>query len=85
MSNTRLVDLDHLVMRQPTDAEREKMLELLGDWSINTSTDILRCDTLVTGRLPDIEHKLIPANCHNCGGRVDKDTMTCCYCGTYYM
>lgn len=88
MYNARLVDLDHLVMRQPTDAEREKMLELLGDWrssvTVNTSTDILPCDTIVTGRLPDIEHKLHPATCENCGGRIDKDTMTCCYCGTFY-
>ena len=30
-------------------------------------------------------HKLTPASCVNCGGRIDKDTMTCCYCGTYYM
>lgn len=29
-------------------------------------------------------HKLLPAMCVNCGGRIDRDTLTCCYCGTFY-
>lgn len=29
-------------------------------------------------------YKPIPVTCVNCGGRIDKDTMTCCYCGTFY-
>ena len=69
-------------------ASKEKILDMLGDWRSTitvTSTDILSCDTIVAGKLPDIEHKLQPAVCVNCGGRIDKDTMTCCYCGTYYM
>lgn len=89
----RLIDADALRKQLVIDipiASKEKILDMLGDWrsstlTINTSTDILPCDTLVAGRLPDIEYKLHPATCENCGGRIDKDTMTCCYCGTYYM
>lgn len=83
-----LADIRHVVMRQPTDVEREKLLSLLGDWRSTvtvTSTDILPCDTLVAGTVPEIEHKLKPATCVNCGGRIDKDTLTCCYCGTFYQ
>lgn len=56
-------------------ATEEKILDMLGDWKPALTPD--------AEYYP--EHKLTPANCHNCGGRVDKDTMTCCYCGTYYI
>ena len=71
-----LIDLKDLQLAIDTPiASKEKMLEMLGDWRPVLTTD--------AEYYP--KHKLIPVNCHNCGGRVDKDTMTCCYCGTYYM
>ena len=85
----RLAELNQLVMREPTDYEKRKMIEVLGDWTytttVTTTNTLPCCDTIVAGRLPDIEHKLKPMICENCGGRIDKDTMTCCYCGTFYQ
>lgn len=71
-----LKDLTSMVVTLNTPiATKEKILDMLSDWKPVVTTDVGYC--------PD--HKLTPTNCHNCGGRVDKDTMTCCYCGTYYM
>lgn len=66
-------------------ATKEKILDILGDWTV-TSTNILPCDTYAYSCMNtrEVEHKLKPVTCVNCGGRIDKDTMTCCYCGTYY-
>lgn len=70
-----LKDVTSLVVALDTPiATKEKILDMLGDWIPVLTTD--------TGYYP--EHKLLPFSCHNCGGRIDKDTMTCCYCGTYY-
>jgi len=82
-----LKDVTSLVSALDTPiATKEKIVDILGDWTYTTvkSNDILSCDMIVAGTLPAIEHKLRPMTCENCGGRIDKDTMTCCYCGTYY-
>lgn len=70
-----LKDLTQLVIDIDTPlASKEKILDMLGDWRPVLTTD--------AGYYP--EHKLRPATCENCGGRIDKDTMTCCYCGIFY-
>jgi hypothetical protein len=70
-----LIDLKDLQLAIDTPiASKEKILEMLGDWRPVLTTDDMYYS----------EHKLTPATCENCGGRVDKDTMTCCYCGTFY-
>lgn len=53
---------------------------IIPDWSV-----ITRSKTLGEAIEEHMAmHKLTPASCVNCGGRIDKDTMTCCYCGTFY-
>lgn len=70
-----LKDVTSLVVALDTSiATKEKMLDMLGDWRPVATTDVAYYP----------EHKLLPFSCHNCGGRIDKDTMTCCYCGTFY-
>ena len=71
-----LKDVTSLVVALDTQiATKEKILDMLGDWRPIVTTDSAYYS----------EHKLLPFSCHNCGGRIDKDTLLCCYCGTYYM
>lgn len=90
-----LKDVTSLVVAVNTPiATKEKILDALGDWKPVLTTDDEYCpDWSVITRAKTLTevveehlamHKLTPASCVNCGGRIDKDTMTCCYCGTYY-
>lgn len=63
---------EHLELRSST---------IIPDWGIITKSKTLK----EAFEEHMAVHKLTPASCANCGGRIDKDTMTCCYCGTYYM
>ena len=65
-------------------ATKEKILDMLGDWKPVVTADAEYYPDVTTDAKYYPEHKLLPFSCHNCGGRIDKDTMTCCYCGTYY-
>lgn len=70
-----LIDLKDLQLAIDTSiASKEKILDMLGDWRPMLTTN--------DEYYPD--HKLRPATCENYGGRIDKDTMICCYCGTFY-
>ena len=51
-----------------------------------TTTALLPNDTCVYAERADYgePHKLEPMTCINCGGRIDIEDLTCCFCGTHY-
>jgi len=73
------------VLTTPLCTTEEAFKIALGDWCQTiTTTELLPCDTLVAGTLPAELWKLEPMTCVNCGGRIDKSDLTCCFCGTHY-
>ena len=63
----------------------ERLEELINGWHAVTTTELLTPDITVYDSYSRPEsHKLEPMTCINCGGRIDRDDLTCCFCGTHY-